>query len=105
MAEHEIGFESCLTSNLQTSVVSSYADHPLKTFLERGLLASINTDDPGISNIDLCYEYEVAAPEAGLTPELAQQAQRNALSLAFLPTNAKRTLVAKKHTASPQKEV
>jgi adenosine deaminase len=96
MAEHEIGFESCLTSNLQTSVVSSYAVHPLKTFLERGLLACINTDDPGISGIDLRFEYEVAAPAAGLTPQLARQAQRNALSLAFLPSNAKRTLAARK---------
>ncbi len=105
MAEHEIGIESCLTSNLQTSVVPSYAEHPLKTFLERGLLASINTDDPGISNIDLCYEYEVAAPAAGLTPALAQQAQRNALSLAFLPSNAKRTLAAKKREAASQGQV
>jgi len=102
MAEHEIGFESCLTSNLQTSVVPSYEAHPLKTFLERGLLACINTDDPGISNIDLRYEYEVAAPAAGLTPELARQAQHNALSLAFLPSNAKRTLVANKQNTASQ---
>ena len=102
MAEHEIGFESCLTSNLQTSVVSSYAVHPLKTFLERGLLACINTDDPGISGIDLRFEYEVAAPAAGLTPQLARQAQCNALSLAFLPSNAKRTLAARKGSSVDQ---
>ena len=41
--------------------------HPLKLFLERGLLATMNTDDPGISAIDLHYEYEVAAPAAGLS--------------------------------------
>ncbi len=83
MAEHKIGVESCLTSNVQTSTVPSYGEHPLRRFLERGLLATINTDDPGISGIDLPYEYQVAAPAAGLTAEHTRQAQRNALDVAF----------------------
>ena len=83
MAEHRIGIEANLTSNVQTSTVPDYASHPLRAFLERGLLATINTDDPGISNIDLAYEYNVAAPKAGLTPEQIRQAQRNAAEIAF----------------------
>jgi adenosine deaminase len=83
LAEHKIGIESCLTSNVQTTTVPSYAEHPLRRFLEHGLLATINTDDPGISGIDLRYEYQVAAPAAGLTAELTRQAQRNALQVAF----------------------
>lgn len=48
LAEHRIGIESCLTSNIQTSTVASLAAHPLKTFLEHGVLASLNTDDPAV---------------------------------------------------------
>ena len=59
MLEHRIGIESSLTSNIQTSTVTDYASHPLRTFLERGLLATINTDDPGVSRIDLLHEYQV----------------------------------------------
>jgi len=84
MAEHRIGVESNLTSNVQTSTVPDYASHPLRLFLERGLLATINTDDPGISGIDLRYEYNVAAPAAGLTAEQIRQAQDNALAVAFV---------------------
>ena len=84
MAEHRIGIESNLTSNVQTSTVPDYASHPLRLFLEHGLLATINTDDPGISGITLPYEYDVAAPAAGLTPEQIRQAQRNALTAAFM---------------------
>jgi len=84
MVEHQIGIESNLTSNVQTSTVPDYASHPLRLFLERGLLATINTDDPGISGIDRRYEYDVAAPAAGLTPEQIRQAQLNALAVAFL---------------------
>jgi adenosine deaminase len=89
MAEHRIGIESNLTSNVQTSTVASYASHPLRFFLERGLLATINTDDPGISAITLNYEYEVAAPAAGLSPAQIRQAQQNALAIAFLTTEQK----------------
>jgi adenosine deaminase len=96
MAAHEIGIESSLTSNVQTSTVPDYAGHPLRAFLERGLLACINTDDPGVSGIDLRYEYEVAAPAAGLTTEQTHQAQRNALAVAFLSTEEKAALAARK---------
>jgi adenosine deaminase len=96
MAARQIGVESSLTSNVQTSTVPTYADHPLRRFLERGILATINTDDPGISGIDLRHEYEVAAPQAGLTATHTHQAQRNALAVAFLTAHEKEVLVAQK---------
>ena len=96
LAGHNIGVESCLTSNVQTSCVPDYPSHPLKSFLEHGIRATINTDDPGISGIDLHYEYEVAAPKAGLTPSHIRQAQVNALEAAFLTEAEKRSLKAKK---------
>lgn len=96
LARLGIGVESNLTSNVQTSTVPDYLAHPLKTFLERGILASINTDDPGISAITLPYEYDIAAPAAGLTPAQIYQAQRNALTTAFLSPSKKQQLMNKK---------
>lgn len=96
MLQNRIGIETSLTSNVQTSCVAGYESHPLKLFLEKGLLATINTDDPGISNIDLDHEYEIAAPAAGLSPEQIRQAQRNALELAFLSDAEKRKLLNRK---------
>lgn len=94
LAAHRIGLEINLTSNVQTNTVPSFAAHPLKAFLERGLLATINTDDPVISGIDLRHEYAVAAPAAGLTPALIAQAQRNALEIAYLTPDEKAQLLA-----------
>jgi len=71
------------------------ARHPLRRLLERGLLATINTDDPGISGIDLPYEYRVAAPAAGLKPAQIRQAQANALAIAFLDPAERRALAAR----------
>ena len=96
MLEHKIGVESCLTSNVQTSCVETYSRHPLRKFLEKGLLATINTDDPGISGIDLPYEYNVAAPKSGLTDAQIHQAQVNALEAAFL-SEAEKIALKKKH--------
>jgi adenosine deaminase len=92
LAERRIGIESSLTSNVQTSTVPSYATHPLRLFLERSILATINTDDPAVSNIDLPYELTTAAPAAGLTPEQICQAQRNAVEIAFLEDAEKAAL-------------
>jgi adenosine deaminase len=100
MAEQGIGIEANLTSNVQTSTVASLAEHPLKGWLERGLKATINSDDPGISAIDLPYEFETAAPAAGLTREQIRQAQRNALETAFLSDEERQALVRRKQAQS-----
>jgi adenosine deaminase len=97
LAEYRIGVESCLTSNIQTSCVLNYSSHPLKIFLEHGIKATINTDDPGISGIDLPYEYNIAAPQAGLTSAQIHQAQANALDVAFLTRDEKLSLLQKKN--------
>lgn len=99
LVENKIGIEANLTSNVQTSTVADYASHPMKAFLEKGLLATLNTDDPGVSGITLKYEYEVAAPLAGLSQEQIHQAQRNALEVAFLSPSEKSALLERKHTS------
>jgi len=95
LAEQRIGIESCLTSNIQTSTVPSLERHPLKVFLEHGVLASLNTDDPAVQGIDIIHEYEVAAPAAGLTTEQIRQAQINGLEIAFLSAQEKQALMDK----------
>lgn len=95
LVDQKIGIESCLTSNIQTSTISSLAEHPLKQFLEHGILASLNTDDPAVEGIELPHEYDIAAPQAGLTTEQIRQAQVNGLAIAFLSDSDKAELTAK----------
>jgi adenosine deaminase len=92
LAARRIGIESSLTSNVQTSTVPGYARHPLRQFLDRGLLATINTDDPATSGITLTHELTVAAPAAGLSPARIRQARANAVAIAFLEPAAKAAL-------------
>lgn len=92
LAKNNIGIESCLTSNIQTSTVASFESHPIKTFLEYGVKVCLNTDDPAVEGIELPHEYEVAAPKVGLTQEQLRQIQINGLDLAFLSDAEKQAL-------------
>lgn len=83
LVENRIALECCLTSNVQTESVASYAVHPLRDFLDRGILATINTDDPGISGITFDDELHRAAPAAGLNENHVTQALENAWKVRF----------------------
>ena len=95
LRDNRIGIESCLTSNIQTSTVNDLTKHPLKQFLDHGILASINTDDPAVEGIEIEYEYAVAAPQAGLSQADMEKAQANALEIAYLSDADKQALKTK----------
>ena len=84
LAERRVPLEVCPTSNLQTSTVRDYRSHPLPALLRRGLAVTLNTDDPGISGIDLAHEYRVASEELGLSAAELRRLQENAVAAAFL---------------------
>ena len=92
LAKHRIGIESCPTSNLHTSTVADYDSHPFKTFLNAGVLIGLNTDDPGVSNIDIAHEYRVAKLDIGLTVAQLAQVQRNGVEMAFLSDSERKAL-------------
>jgi len=89
LAEQAIGLEVCPTSNLHTSTVDNYISHPVKALADQGVKFCLNTDDPGISAIDIEHEYRVAAPATGLSEAQIRQSQRQGLEMAFLSEDEK----------------
>jgi adenosine deaminase len=94
LAERGIPLEVCPTSNLHTSTVATYRDHPLPALLARGLAVTLNTDDPSISGIDLAHEYRVATTEIGLAEADLRRMQEMALAAAFLSPEERAALLA-----------
>ncbi|MGB2426649.1 MAG: adenosine deaminase [Alteromonas sp.] len=92
LAEKRVPIESCPTSNYQTATVANLADHPMKDFLAAGMCVTLNTDDPGVSAIDIAHEYKVAQEEVGLSAADCDQMQRNGVEAAFLSDSEKREL-------------
>lgn len=92
LAEHAIGIESCLTSNLQTSTVADLSVHPIHVFLARNINVCLNTDDPAVQGIELRHEYHNAATAAGLSPAQTRRSQENALAMAFISAAERKAL-------------
>ena len=100
--ERGISFEVCVTSNYQSGAVPASNQHPLRRMLALGLDASINTDDPGISNIDLSSEYRLVCEDMDLTPAALFGRIQAAAQAAFLPDTEKKALSAKLTAELPQ---
>lgn len=95
LAQHQIGIESCLTSNLQTSTVAHLSEHPLPLFLKHGIPVSLNTDDPAVEGIELMHEYQLARDALLLSDDAIATLQKNGLAMAFLSDSDKQALLAK----------
>jgi adenosine deaminase len=93
LAERGVAIECCPTSNYYTCSVSSLKAHPLPKFLQNGIRATINADDPSIfGNITLEHEYQLALSEMGLTPDELRQVQHNGIEAAFITSAEKSDL-------------
>jgi aminodeoxyfutalosine deaminase len=81
LAEHQIPVEICLSSNLRTGCCLSIADHPLPEYMRRGMLVTLNTDDPEMFETTLNGEYELAAQRFELSNQhLTKLAEDSVLS-------------------------
>jgi adenosine deaminase len=90
LKERQIPLEVCPTSNIVTGkYVRRYEEHPLKDFLARGLLATLNTDDPNLFDIELDTEYQRAQEKLGLGTEGVATLLKNGLSSTFMDETRK----------------
>lgn len=102
--DRKTSFEVCLTSNLQTGVVHQMDHHPLVDMLDVGLHATLNTDDPSISNCTLTDEYEIALNKLNIGYAALRQSVLTAANAAFLPTAERQKLVQKFDSLLPSVE-
>jgi adenosine deaminase len=57
LAEHRIPLEMCPLSNLRTGAVKSLDEHPVRRYFERGIVITVNTDDPKMFGNCLAEEF------------------------------------------------
>jgi adenosine deaminase len=91
--EHGTAFEVCMTSNYQSGVVKSLAEHPLMKMLDAGVNVTINTDDPSISRITLSHEYYTACEDLHMPQSTLRERILAAAQACFLTENEKEKFV------------
>jgi adenosine deaminase/aminodeoxyfutalosine deaminase len=97
-ARSAIGLELNPTSNVRTGVCASFAAHPLRRYFERGLLVTLNSDDPALFGSDLANEFLLAHTEQGFTREELRRLAANSIRASFLPENEKSSWLARINT-------
>ncbi len=91
LRERRIALEVCLTSNVQTGVVPSLLDHPLRRLVQAGVPLTLCSDDPRISRITLTDEWRNAL-DLGLSLEQIVGFTLQAVEHAFLTSAEKEEL-------------
>ena len=91
--DRRITLEICLTSNVQTHAVESYATHPLREYYDRGLNVVLNTDNRLMSGVSLTDEYLHAADSLNFSFDELARVALNGFESCFLPYEERMRLV------------
>jgi len=91
--DFRIPLEVCLTSNVQTRVAPTFAEHPFRRYFDAGLVVTLNTDNRLISGTSLTDEYWLAHQHLGLSWEELMEVSLLGFQAAFLPYEAKVNLL------------
>ena len=84
--------EVCVTSNVQSGVAPSLADHPLPRLLDAGLNVTLNTDDPAVLGITLSGVHKLAVEVMGLKLDRLEGMILTSAQAAFLPEKEREAL-------------
>jgi adenosine deaminase len=95
LAEHGIHLEVCPSSNVMTSVVPTFRDHPIDRLYRAGVPLGISTDLRMMDGITLSAEYERLRGAFGWQDEDFQRCNRSALAAAFAPAEVKARVAAR----------
>ena len=89
LATFQVPLTVCPLSNLSLGVVATLDRHPLKTMLEQGLLATVNSDDPAYFGGYVNQNYRAVQKALGLTDDTLAQLARHSFQGSFLEPDKK----------------
>ncbi|OLB12952.1 MAG: adenosine deaminase [Candidatus Rokubacteria bacterium 13_2_20CM_69_10] len=80
----------CPLSNVKLGIFRSIQDHPLRTMLQRGIVATVNSDDPAYFGGYVVDNYLALASALGLQEAEVRTLARNSFEASFLPDEEKK---------------
>jgi len=92
LVERGVALELCPTSNRLTGAVAPGAPHPIAELDARGVICTVDSDDPALFSTTLQREYELAGELCG--PERLAGFVRNAIDASFASPERKARLRA-----------
>jgi adenosine deaminase len=93
LVKREIPLTVCPLSNLKLKVVHDMTKHPLSEMLGKGMMATVNSDDPAYFGGYLNENYLAVAIELNLNREQLVQLAKNSFTACFLEEKDKLRLI------------
>ena len=93
IASRQIPLEVCPTSNMQTKVVPSYAEHPIRALIDAGIAVTVNTDNRLFSRTSVTEELWRAHSRCGVSAENLREVALNGFRHAFMPWDEKQAML------------
>ena len=90
LARERVPLTMCPLSNLRLRVVDDLRRHPLRLMLEKGLLVTVNSDDPAYFGGYINENYRAVQQALGLSNDALAELARNSFHAAFLSEEEKR---------------
>jgi adenosine deaminase len=94
LRETQLPIDMCPVSNVKTGAVPSIEAHPIRRYVDEGLLVTVNSDDPPMFGTSISNEYRVLAEQLGFAPAELQQLSLNGIRASFLEDEEKAHLEA-----------
>jgi adenosine deaminase len=95
LASERIPLTVCPLSNVRLRVVDDMSAHPLPEMIRRGLLVTVNSDDPAYFGGYIDDNYAALSDTFGLTGDDAATLARNSIAASFLDDARKSDLYAR----------
>jgi adenosine deaminase len=92
LKERQIPLEMCVISNVRTQVCTSVDDHPIRQYFDRGLMVTVNSDDPTMFNTSITNEFRVLYQKLGFSIDEIKVLTMNAIKSSFLSDMKKASL-------------
>lgn len=92
LVDKKIPLEICPKSNLDTKTIKSFEELPIRDFMNRGVIVTLNTDDMTVSNTSLENEYRILG-SIGYSDEELTQIAKNTINAAFISDKEKEELL------------
>jgi adenosine deaminase len=89
LARERVPLTVCPLSNVKLKVFARLEDHNLKRLLERGLLVTVNSDDPAYFGGYVAENYRATTAALQLTRAQLVQLAENSITASFLPPEQK----------------
>ena len=93
LVEKQIPLEMCPLSNVSTRVVDAIESHPIRRYFDRGVLVTVNTDDPMMFRNSLAAEYQALTEAHKFTRDDIHTLVLNGIQASWLSPERKRTLL------------